>query len=201
MTLSEKALTYVGIKENSRQHKAIIDYYNEYIRPLPRGYRMKYTDDWCACFVSVIQAQTGVKNPLYEVSCRIMLDNAKKAKMTVKTPSKDDIIFYDWKNDGSVNHVGIISDVNGDTLKVVEGNYANSVKVRTISIKDNQIECYARVKLLSECKPTNNQDELVKIAKDVINGKYGVGQARKNALGKNYNQVQAIVNDILRNKK
>lgn len=200
MTLSEMAKTYIGTKQGDRRHKEIIDYYNEYIRPLPRNYRMKYSDSWCACFVSVIQAKTGIKNPLYECSCRIMLQNAKKAKQTVTDPKINDIVFYDWKDDSTIDHTGIICDIKGDTLYVVEGNYSRSVKIRTISKKDKQIECFARVTPLSEIKPTDKKEDLVKIAKDVIKGKYGVGQARITALGENYKAVQSIVNQLLSSK-
>lgn len=197
MTLSEMAKTYIGTKQGDKRHKEIIDYYNTYIKPLPRGYRMKYSDNWCACFVSVIQAKTGVKNPLYECSCRIMLNNAKKAKQTITEPKIDDLIFYDWKNNGTVDHIGIITDIKGDTLYVIEGNYSKSVKIRTISKNDKQIESYARLKPITDVKQS---DDLIKIAKDVINGKYGVGQTRINALGDKYKEVQAIVNDMLRKK-
>lgn len=199
-TLSEMAKTYIGATQGDKRHKEIIDYYNTFIKPLPRGYRMKYSDNWCSCFVSVIQAKTGVKNPLYECSCRIMLNNAKKAKQTISDPKINDLIFYDWKDNGSIDHVGIITDIKGDSLYVIEGNYSKSVKIRTISKKDKQIENYARLSNISTVEPTDKQDELVKIAKDVIKGKYGVGQARINALGENYKQVQAIVNELLRKK-
>ncbi len=39
------------------------------------------------------------------------------------------------------------------------------------------------------------------IAQEVINGKYGVGEARKQSLGSLYNEVQAKVNEILLGKK
>ena len=43
--------------------------------------------------------------------------------------------------------------------------------------------------------------DLVQKAKDVYNGKYGVGQARKDALGDDYDAVQAIVNDYCKTGK
>lgn len=39
--------------------------------------------------------------------------------------------------------------------------------------------------------------DIEQMARDVIAGKYGTGQARKDALGENYNAVQARVNEIL----
>lgn len=47
-------------------------------------------------------------------------------------------------------------------------------------------------------KPVQSLDE---IAKDVIRGKYGNGEARKKALGVNYNKVQARVDEIITKAK
>lgn len=41
--------------------------------------------------------------------------------------------------------------------------------------------------------------DAVAIAIDVIDGKYGTGQTRKNKLGARYNEIQAIVNTIIKN--
>ena len=46
-----EAIKYVGVKEGSAKHKYIIDTYNKIV-PLPSGYKVKYTDAWCATFVS-----------------------------------------------------------------------------------------------------------------------------------------------------
>ena len=43
--------------------------------------------------------------------------------------------------------------------------------------------------------------DLVQKAKDVWNGKYGTGQARKDALGEDYDAVQDIVNDYIKTGK
>lgn len=45
------------------------------------------------------------------------------------------------------------------------------------------------------------QPNIQKMALDVIAGKYGTGEARKKALGKNYASVQALVNKILADGK
>ncbi len=46
-----------------------------------------------------------------------------------------------------------------------------------------------------------NTKSIVDLANEVIAGKYGVGEARKQALGSLYNEVQAKVNEILLEKK
>ena len=51
---------------------------------------------------------------------------------------------------------------------------------------------------LPESKPVvDNNKSIDELAREVIAGKYGNGQARKDALGSKYNEVQARVNEIL----
>lgn len=198
MTYSNKAIQYLGVKEGTKRHHEIIDYYNNNIRPLPRGYRMKYTDSWCACFVSVILEQCKAIEPPLECSVKLMADNARKKHQTFKDlPQINDIIVYDWKNDGSLNHVGFIYDIQGDMLSVIEGNYSNMVKIRKISTTSSEIECYIRVKQYEET-PGNMID---KMAIDVIRGKYGIGKTRKELLGVYYKDVQKRVNELMKKKE
>lgn len=53
-------------------------------------------------------------------------------------------------------------------------------------------------KVVEEPKKEKSTDEL---AREVIEGKYGNGDARRNALGSRYAEVQARVNEILRGEK
>ena len=50
-------------------------------------------------------------------------------------------------------------------------------------------------------KEVQETKSIVDLAHEVINGKYGVGQERKDKLGSLYNEVQAKVNEILLGKK
>lgn len=56
------------------------------------------------------------------------------------TPQPGDVVFYDWQDSGSgddrgaADHVGIVSSVSGRVLKVIEGNFSNSVKERTLEV-------------------------------------------------------------------
>ena len=43
--------SWVGWSESNGKFKKIIDIYNNH-KPLPRGYKVKYTDEWCATTVS-----------------------------------------------------------------------------------------------------------------------------------------------------
>ena len=46
-----QAKSWIGCKESDGSHKKIIDVYNSQ-KSLARGYKAKYTDSWCAIFVS-----------------------------------------------------------------------------------------------------------------------------------------------------
>jgi hypothetical protein len=66
-----------------------------------------------------------------------------------RVPNPGDIIFYDWDdksasgdNIGSPEHVGIVEKVSGGYITIIEGNYSNSVKRRTLSVNGRYIRGY-----------------------------------------------------------
>lgn len=145
MKINTVAKSYLGVIEGSKRHHAIIDYYNTKIKPLPQGYKVKYTDQWCATFVSVCGKEAGCVKFPYECSVPRMWERAKKNKQTTNKPKKGYLIIYDWYNNGSLDHVGIIQEVNGNMLTVIEGNYSDSVKTRKISKMSDCIHGYIKV--------------------------------------------------------
>ena len=38
------------------------------------------------------------------------------------TPVAGDIIFFDWGDNGTIDHVGIVESVSGGTVNTIEGN-------------------------------------------------------------------------------
>ena len=138
------AKSYIGTKENDKYHHQIIDYYNS-ITPLPVGYKMKYTDAWCAAFVSVIYFLANCAEIFpFECSCGRMLQEAIKMNIWIEDdsyhPKIGDCVLYDWQDSGKgddkgwPDHVGIVIDTTEYTFTVVEGNCNDSVDTRTISI-------------------------------------------------------------------
>lgn len=198
MTFSEYAKTWIGTKQGTQKHKQIIDGYNT-IKPLPRGYRLTYSDSWCAGFASFVMLKCGAVNAPYECSCYYMKQAATKNKQIVKTPKINDFVLYDWGGDGVPDHIGVISNISGDKITVIEGNMSRAVGVRTISKKSGYINCYIRVSQKTGATPTT--ENLDSIAKKVIRGDYGNGDERKQRLtaaGYDYNAVQKRVNELLK---
>lgn len=208
-----QALAWLGKNEKDGSHKAIIDIYNGH-KPLARGYKVKYTDDWCATFVSAVAVKLGYTDIIpTECSCNEMIKLFKKMGIWVESdaikPNPGDIIFYDWKdngvgdNAGSANHTGIVEKVVGDTITVIEGNYSEAVKRRAIRVNGKYIRGYGKPKYDKEvsAKPVKT---LEAVAKEVIAGKWGNGTTRKirlKAAGYDPAKVQAEVNRILNGKK
>lgn len=189
MTYSEFASKYIGTLERTRAHKEIIDYYNAHTS----GYNLTYHDAWCAAFVSYVWLNCGAANPPLECSCTRMRNKAIRANQYIpKTPTLNAAVLYDWDNDNVINHVGIISGIKGNTLSVIEGNYRDAVRVRTIRKDDKRIAGYIVV-------PHNGNATIpdTTLIDDIIKGKYGNGNKRKAAIegmGYDYKQVQALVN-------
>ena len=144
--------SWIGRNEAAGTHKAIIDIYNAH-KPLARGYKVKYTDAWCATTVSAAAIKLGYTDIIpTECSCTKMIELFKKLGCWVendgRTPKPGDFIFYDWDdsgkgdNTGSSDHVGIVEKVSGGKITVIEGNYSNAGKRRTIAVNGKYIRGY-----------------------------------------------------------
>ena len=87
---------------------------------------------------------------------------------------------------------------------IKNGGYATSpTYINTIMsiINSNDLTKYDVVENVENSVNNSNNVDIEQMARDVIAGKYGNGQERKEKLGNIYNQVQARVNEILLGKK
>lgn len=149
------AESWIGLNEKDGSFKKIVDIYNT-IKPLPRSYKVKYTDHWCAATMSALFWKLGSDLIPYECSCQKMIELMKLKNIWIEsdyiTPKAGDIIFYDWDdngkgdNKGHSDHVGIVQKVFGNTIYVIEGNNNEAVKVRLISVDARYIRGYGRPK-------------------------------------------------------
>ena len=150
--LIAQAESWLGCRESDGTHKKIIDVYNGH-RPLTRNYRVKYTDAWCAAFVSACAIKTGMTDIIpVECGCGQMIELFQKLgewdENDVRTPMVGDIIFYDWDdsgkgdNTGWPDHVGIVEKVTASTITVIEGNKNHSVERRVLKVNGRYIRGY-----------------------------------------------------------
>ena len=140
------ARSWVGKNERDGSHKSIIDLYNTQ-KPLPRGYPLKYTDDWCAGTVSALAVKNHCEDIMpTECNCPRMAAKYRSMgrwKEKGYIPHPGDVIFYDWKaNGGDEDHVGIVESVSGTSITTIEGNYHDSVARRQITASYRYIRGY-----------------------------------------------------------
>lgn len=133
-------------------HYKILNVYNAQ-DPLPRGYKLKWYDAWCAATVSAVLILNGY-DAIAECGCPQMLLKAKKLGIWVEDdsyiPVPGDIIMYDWQDSGVGNdtgepdHVGIVTDVDrlADMITVREGNNYGDIRNRYIQINARYIRGY-----------------------------------------------------------
>lgn len=202
----EQAKAWLGYNEADGSHKKIIDVYNTQ-KPLPRSYPVKYSDQWCATFVSAVAVKLGYTDIMpTECSCYYMIEKYKKLGCWVeddsRVPSPGDIIFYDWDDNGvgdtkgDAEHVGIVEKVVNSKITVIEGNYKNAVTRREIAVNGRYIRGYGVPKYDKEIV---QKKTITEVAKEVMNGKYGNGSVRVNKLkaeGYDPDAVQTEVNRL-----
>lgn len=187
----DHAHKYLGALELSPAHRNLIDNYNKIV-PLPRGYKMKYVDAWCAAYVSAVAKESGMENFPYECGVYEMVKKFKEAGSFINRKKQSnepiicpgDILFF------NSSHVGIITNVEDSTISTIEGNANNKVMRRRYNQYDSDIMGYGMILF-----------PLDMIVEDVINGKYGNGaERRKNleAQGFDYDVIQAEVNLLLK---
>ncbi len=146
------ATQWYGRKESDGSHREIIDIYNGHA-PLARGYRVKYTDKWCATFGSAAAIAAGYTDIIpVECGCGQMIELFRKMGRWVEDdayiPSPGDYVFYDWDDSGAgdcagwPDHVGIVVTVSGGKAKVIEGNKNDAVEYREIDVNGRYIRGY-----------------------------------------------------------
>ena len=151
--LVNDAKSFLGAKQGSAKHKAIINTFN---KVKPDGWAMTYSAAWCAAFASGIAIDTfGVNKakkyfPL-SANCGTIIRKAQNMKLWVESdayvPEKGDWILYDWDdsgrgdNKGGPDHVGIVEKVSGNKITVIEGNKGKPSQVgrRTLSVNGRYI--------------------------------------------------------------
>lgn len=207
------AKSYIGVTGGSTAHADILHYFNSV---KPDGYTAKKSDPWCSEFVSACAIQAFGKKTAKEyfplsAACTYVINKAKKMGVWVEkdsyTPQPADWILYDWDDSGrgdntnQPDHVGIVEKVANGKMTIIEGNYGNKVKRRTISINGKYIRGFVTPhyeKIKSDkivLKPT---DEIVK---EVLEGKWGIWTQRKTALtnaGYDYDVIQKRINEVIK---
>ena len=125
------AASLVGARTGSAAHQQLVNDYNS-IKPLPVGYEVKMTDDWCDVFVTTVFQREGLSGLIgrecgverhIQIFKRLGIWNEDGAS----TPKSGDIITFNWdqdyqQNDGFADHIGIVERVENGLIHTIEGN-------------------------------------------------------------------------------
>ena len=148
----QTARGYLGSNEADGSHRKIIDGYNAH-KPIARGYLVKYTDAWCATFVSFVGIVCGLTDIMpTECGCGAMIDlyraKGRWQENDAYRPQPADIVMYDWDDNGAGDctgypeHVGLVEAVDGNTITVIEGNMSDKVGERKLQVNGRYIRGY-----------------------------------------------------------
>ena len=125
------AASLVGARTGSAAHQQLVNDYNS-IKPLPVGYEVKMTDDWCDVFVTTVFQREGLSGFIgrecgverhIQIFKRLGIWNENGAS----TPKAGDIITFNWDqdsqpNNGFADHIGIVERVENGLIHTIEGN-------------------------------------------------------------------------------
>ncbi len=200
-----QAKKWLGYSEANGKFKEIIDVYNSH-KPLARGYKLKYSDEWCDGFVSALFIKlkaTELSGTEVGVDKHIEIFKQKGIWLgKTSSPKVGDIIVFDWDGNGSADHIGIVEKVVNGYITTIEGNYNEVVARRKIPVGWDMIKGFARPKYTKETtsdKPTTPSTEKsdLELACEVLEGKHGKGEDREKKLGSRYSKVQSLVNFMI----
>ena len=146
------AAAMVGVRGGSAEHQRLVNDYNS-VRPLPVGYAVKNTDDWCDIFTTVIFQREGLSD-LIGRECGVERHIHIFKRLGIwnedgnSTPKAGDIITFNWdqnsqQNDGWADHIGIVEKVENGIIHTIEGNSNNVVKRNTYRIGHGNIRGFA----------------------------------------------------------
>ena len=109
-----------------------------------------------------------------ECSCNVMIELYKKADRWQEAddyvPSKGDLLLYDWDDNGQgdctgmPDHIGIVVEVSGNMMKVIEGNKGNAVAYRNIQVNGRYIRGYCLPDYGSKAQSTITNQQISKTA-------------------------------------
>lgn len=147
--------SWLGYNEFNGKYKQIIDLYNSH-KPLARGYKVQYDDEWCDTCVSAAAIKAGAVDLIgTECGCEEHIKIFQSKGIWIEdgtiTPKPGYIILYNWgdstqPNDGYSDHIGYVESVSGGKITAIEGNKGGAVARRVITVGNGNIRGYAAPK-------------------------------------------------------
>ena len=146
------AASLVGVRGGTAAHHQLVNDYNS-VKPLPVGYAVKTTDDWCDIFVTTVFQREGLSG-LIGRECGVERHIQIFKRLGIwnedgtTTPKAGDIITFNWdqnsqQNNGFADHIGIVESVSNGIIHTIEGNSNNQVRRNAYRIGHGNIRRFA----------------------------------------------------------
>lgn len=184
--------------------------------------KLGYITEWCAYSVSAIMQDCGfigkyIKQIEGGAGTIPRFSDGKYGtwfRKGDKAPQAGDLIFFryggSYTDKYHADHVGIVESLSGNTITTLEGNVegksgnwaaTSTFKRKTRYLNDNSVYAFYRPNWKVDTSSGSTVSKSIEtIAKEVLAGKWGNGEARKNAItkaGYDYAKVQTKVNELL----
>ena len=152
--------------------------------------------EWCDIFISWLAYKTGILNSLipkeaYVPNTAAWFKEKGQLKDRNYTPSKGDLILFDYNKNRVPDHIGIVEYVEGNVIHTIEGNKSKMVKRQAYAIGNSGIFGIGVVKYTDD--NTKTIDEL---AHEVLDKKWGDNPYRAEALTKAGYDAKAVQNRV-----
>ena len=103
---------------------------------------------WCAVFISWCAYKAGIPEsviPKFALCTvgRAFYKERSRYDTDVSKAKKGDIIFINWSGGSTLQHVGIVVDVDDKYITTVEGNRSNAVRLETYAVDDKRMIGFA----------------------------------------------------------
>lgn len=101
--------------------------------------------EWCAMFASFCLHYAGVAQAdvPYAAGCVYWTERLEDAGLYKSagdyTPKTGDLVFFDTDGDGASDHVGIVTELRGETMETVEGNVGGEVVEKRHELTDEDV--------------------------------------------------------------
>lgn len=149
------AKKYVGCKQGDKLHKDLVRTFNTV---KPHGNVATYTCAWCAITWTALMIKSGhtMANAPMGYNCGTLISDAKRLGLWEE---RDNVkpkvgwgVIYSWSDNGvgdcmvGASHIGIVSEVKGNTIYVIEGNMSTtrSCGVRKLAVNGRYIRGFIK---------------------------------------------------------
>lgn len=151
MSNSEDLTGVVFVNGTRPGNQAVVDIAKSQVgnvggQPFWGWYGFNSRVEWCACFVSWCYDQVGKREPCF-YACQTQgvswfQSHGQWGAREYGNIAPGDAIFFDWNQDGSADHVGLVVGRDDSRVYTVEGNSGDVCKVKSYSLTYECIKGY-----------------------------------------------------------